>query len=153
MAARQIFLSFTFSLSLLKLLSIESVTPSNHLILCHPFLLLLSIFPSIRVFPKELALPIRWPKDWSFSVSPSNEYSGLICFRIDWFDPAIQGTLKSLLQHHSWKPPKIVRFPLIRLTLSLPSISIAPICKIVFLLCMCIYYYILSSCGSKINHL
>ena len=103
MAARQIFLSFTFSLSLLKLLSIESVMPSNHLILCHPFLLLLSIFPSIRVFPKKLALPIRWPKDWSFSVSPSNEYSGLISFRIDWFDPAIQGTLKSLLQHHSSK--------------------------------------------------
>ena len=83
MAARQIFLSFTFSLSLLKLLSIESVMPSNHLILCHPFLLLLSIFPSIRVFPKKLALPIRWPKDWSFSVSPSNEHLGLISFRID----------------------------------------------------------------------
>ena len=77
--------------------------PSNYLILCHPFLLLLSIFPSIRVFPKESALPIRWPKDWSFSISPPNEYSGLISFRMDWFDPAIQGTLKSLLQHHSSK--------------------------------------------------
>ena len=77
-AACQVFLSFTISLSLLKFISIESVMPSNHLILCHPLLLLLSIFPSIRVFPKELALPIRWPKHWSFSISPSSEYSGLI---------------------------------------------------------------------------
>ena len=87
-------------------MSIESVMPSNHLILCHPLLLLPSIFPSIRVFSNESALRIRWPKDWSFSfnISPSNEYSGLISFRMDWFDLlAVQGTLKSLLQHHSSK--------------------------------------------------
>ena len=79
-------------------------TPSNHLILCHPLLLLPSIFPSIRVFFIGSALHIRWPKYWSFNFSPSNEYSGLISFRIDWFDlPAVQGTLKSLLQHHSSK--------------------------------------------------
>ena len=92
--------------SLLKLMSIELVMPSNHHILCHPPLLLPSIFPSIRVFSNESILPIRWPKDWSFSfsISPSNEYSGLISFRIDWFDLlAVQGTLKSLLQHHSLK--------------------------------------------------
>ena len=92
------------SLSLLKLMSIESVRPSNHLILCHPCLLLLSIFPSIRVISNELALHIRWPKHWIFSISLSNEYSGLISFRISWFDLlAVQGTLKSLLQHHSGK--------------------------------------------------
>ena len=98
---------FTTSQSLLKLMSIELVMPSNHLILCHPLLLLPSIFPSIRVFFNESVLPIRWPKYWSFifSISPSNEYSGLISFRIDWFDLlAVQGTLKSLLQHHSSKP-------------------------------------------------
>ena len=86
-------------------MSIESVMPSNHLILCHPLLLLPSIFPSIRVFSNESALCIRWPKDWSFTfnISPSNEHSGLI-FRMDWFDLlAVQGTLKSLLQHHSSK--------------------------------------------------
>ena len=78
--------------------------PSNHLFLCHPLLLLPSVFPSIRIFSNELALGIRWPKYWSFSTSPSNEYSGLISFRIDWFDLlAVQGTLKSLLQHHSSK--------------------------------------------------
>ena len=85
---------------------IESVMPSNHLILCRPLLLPPSIFPSIRVFSNESVLPIRWPKCWSFSfsISPSNEYSGLISFRIDWFDPlAVQGTHKSLLQHHSSK--------------------------------------------------
>ena len=89
--------------SLLKLISIESVMPSNHLILCHKLLLLPSIFPSIRVFSNELAFCLRWPKYWSFSfsISSSNEYSGLISFRIDWF--AVQGTLKSLLQHHSSK--------------------------------------------------
>ena len=103
-AARQASLSITNSWSLLKLMSIESVMPSNHLILCHPLLLLPSIFPSIRAFPKESALHIRWPKYWSFSISPSNEYSGLIFFKIDWFDlPAVQGTLKNLLQHHSSK--------------------------------------------------
>ena len=94
----------TISWSLLKLMSIESVRPSNHLVLCHPPLLLPSIFPSIRVFSNESALRIRWPKYWSFSISPSNEYSGLISFRMDWLDlPAVQGTLKSLLQHHSSK--------------------------------------------------
>ena len=103
-AALQASLSFTIFRSLLKLMSIESVMPSNHLILCHPLLLLPSIFPSIRVFSNESALLIRWPKYWSFSfsISPSNEYSGLISFRMDWFDLlAVQGTLKSLLQNHS----------------------------------------------------
>ena len=103
-AAHQAFLSFTISRSLLKLIIIESMMPSNHLILCHLLLLLPSIFPSIRVFSNELPLHIRWPKYYSFSFSPSNKYSGLISFRIDWFDfLAIQGTLKSLLQHHSSK--------------------------------------------------
>ena len=103
-AAFQAFLSITSSQSLLKLMSIESVMPSDHLILCHPLLLLLSIFP--RVFSKESALCIRWPKYWSFSfnISASNEYSGLISFRIDWLDLlAVQGTLKSFLQHYSLK--------------------------------------------------
>ena len=89
-----------------KLMSIKSVMPSNHLILCHPFLLPLSIFPSIRVFSSESVLHIKWAKCWSFSfsISPSNEYSGLISFKIDWFDLlAVQGTLRSLLQHHSSK--------------------------------------------------
>ena len=105
-AAHQASLSITNSQSLLKLMSIESVMPSNHLILYCPLLLLPSIFPNIRVFSKESVLHIRWPKYWSFSfsISPSNEYSGLISFRIDWFDLlAVQGTLKSLLQHHSSK--------------------------------------------------
>ena len=99
-------LSFTISLSLLKLMSIESVMPFNHLILCHPLLLVASIFPSIRVFSHESALRIRWPKYWSFSfgISPSNEYSGLISYRIDWLDLlAVQRTLKSPLQHCSSK--------------------------------------------------
>ena len=99
-AAHQASLSITNSPSLLKLKSIKLVMPSNHLILCHPLLLLPSIFPSIRVFSKESVLPIRCPKYWSFgfSISPSSEYSGLISFRIDWFDLlAVQGTLKSLL--------------------------------------------------------
>ena len=94
------------SWSLLKLTSIESVTPSSHLTLCHPLLLLPSMFPSIRVFSNKLALCIRWPKYWSFSfdISPSNEYSGLISFRMDWLDLlAVQGMLKNLLQHHSSK--------------------------------------------------
>ena len=105
-AARQASLSITNSWSLLKLMSIESVMPSNHLILCHPLVLPPSIFPSIRVFSSELILRIRWPEYWSFSfsISPSNEYSRLISFRIDWFDLLeFQGTLKSLLQHHSSK--------------------------------------------------
>ena len=105
-AAHQAFLSITNSRSLPKLMFIESVMTSNHLILCHPLLLLPSTFPSIRVFSTESALHIRWPKYWSFSfsISPSNEYSGLISFRTDWLDLfAVQGTLKSLLQHHSSK--------------------------------------------------
>ena len=97
--ALQASLSITISQSLLKLMSIESVMPSNHLVLCHPLFLLPSIFPSIRVSSSESVICIRWPKDWSFSfnISPSNEYSGLISFRIDWFDLAVQGILKSLL--------------------------------------------------------
>ena len=105
-AACQTSLSITNFWSLLRLLCIESVMPSNHLILCRPLLLSPSIFPSIRVFSNESVLRIRWPKDWnfSFSISPSNEYSGLLSFKIDWFDLlAVQGTLKSLLQHHSSK--------------------------------------------------
>jgi len=105
-AAHQTSLSITNSWSLLKLMSIELGMPSNHLILCHPLLLPPSIFPSIRVFSNESALHIRWPKYWSFSfsISPSNEYSGLISFRMDCLDLlAVQGTLKSLLQHHSSK--------------------------------------------------
>ena len=105
-AARQDSLSFTISWTLLQLMSTESVMSSNHLVLCHPLVLLPSIFLSIRVFSNESALRIRWPKYWSFSfsTSPSNEYSGLISFRIDWFDLlAVTGTLKSLLQHHSSK--------------------------------------------------
>ena len=101
-AARQASLSITKSWSLLKLMSIMSMMPSNHLILCHPFLLPPSIFPSIRVFSSESALSIIWPKYWSFSISPSNEYSRLISFRMYWLDLlAVQGTLKGLLQHHS----------------------------------------------------
>ena len=104
-AAHQASLSITNSRSLLKLMAIESVMPSNHLILCCPLLLLLSIFPSIWAFPNEPVLPIRWPKYWSFSfsISPSNEYSGMISFRIHRFDLEVQGTLKGLLQHHSSK--------------------------------------------------
>ena len=105
-AARQASLSITNFRSLLKLMSIESVVPSNYLILCRPLLVLPSIFPSIRVSSKESVLHIRWSKYWhfSFSISPCNEYSGLISFRIDWFDLlAVQGTLKSFLQLHSSK--------------------------------------------------
>ena len=104
--AHQASRSITNTRSLLKLMPIKSVMPANHLILCRPLLLLPSIFPSIRVFSSESALHIRWPKYWSFSfsISTSNEYSGLISFRIDWLDLlAVQGTLKSLLQHHSSK--------------------------------------------------
>ena len=104
--ARKTSLSIINSQSLLKLMSIALVMPSNHLILCHPLLFLPSIFPSIKVISNESVLPIMWPKYWSFnfSISPSNEYSGLIFFRMDWLDRlAVQGTLKSLLQHHSLK--------------------------------------------------
>ena len=101
-AACQASLSFIISRSLLKLMSAELVMSFNHPVLCCPLLLLPSIFPSIRVFSNELALSIKWLKYWSFSISPPTEYSGLISFRIDWFDLlAVQGTLKSLLQHHS----------------------------------------------------
>ena len=96
--------SFTISGNLLKFMSVQLIMPSNHFILCCPLLFLPSIFLSIRVFSSEWALCIRWPKYWSFSFSPSNEYSGLISFRIDWFDfLAVQGILNSLLQHHNWK--------------------------------------------------
>ena len=114
-AACQDFLSITDSQSLLKLImSIESVMPSNHLILCHPLLLPSSIFPSIRVFSNELAFRLRWLKYWSFSfnISPSNKCPGLISFRMDWLDLlAVQGTLKSLLQHHSSKASHLQRSP------------------------------------------
>ena len=104
-AACQASLSITNSCSLLKIMSIKSVVPSNHLILCYP-LLLPSIFPSIRIFSNESVLRIMWPKYWSFSISPSNEYSGLISFRMDWLDLlAVQGTLKSLLQFKTIKIP------------------------------------------------
>ena len=104
--AHQAALSFLTSGGVLKFMSIESVMPPNHLILCHPLLFLPSIFPSIRVFSSELALLIRWTKNWSFSfsISPPNEYSELISFRMNWFDLlVVQGTLKNLLQHHSSK--------------------------------------------------
>ena len=105
-AARQALLSPFISRSLLRLMSFESVVAFNHLILCRPLLLLPSIFPSIRVFSSELLFCITWPKYWSSSTSPSNEYSGLISFRVDWFDHfVVQRTLKSLLQHHNSKAP------------------------------------------------
>ena len=118
-------LSITNSWSLLKLMSIDSVMPSNHLILCHP-LLLPSIFPSIRVFSNESVLCIRWPNYWSlsFSISPSNEYSGLISFRMDWLDLlAVQGTLKSLLQHHSSEAPVLWRSAFFMVQLSHPYMT------------------------------
>ena len=114
------------SQSLLKLMSIASVMPSNHLILCRSLLLLLSIFPSIRVLSNELVLHIRWPKYWSFSfsISPSNEYSGLIFFRMDWLDLlAVQGTLKSLLQHHSSKASILWRSAFFIVQLSHPYMT------------------------------
>ena len=113
-------LSFTSSWSLLKLMSIESVVPSNYLILCHPLFLFPPIFHSIRVCSNESFLRIRWPQYWnfSFSISPSSEYSGLISFRIDWFNLAIQGTLKSLLLHHSSKASILQRSALFMVQLS-----------------------------------
>ena len=125
-AAHQASLSITNSWSLLKLMSIESVMPSNHLILCRPLLLPPSIFPRIRVFSNESALRIRWSKYWSFSfsISPSNEYSGLISFRMDWFDLlAVQGTLKSLLQHHSSKASILQRSAFFIVQLSHPHMT------------------------------
>ena len=123
-AARQASLSITNSWSLLKLTSIESVMPSNHLILCYPLLLLPSIFPSIRVFSNGWTLYIRWPKYWSFSfsISPSNEYSGMISFRMNWLDLlVVQRTHKSLLQHHSSKA-SILRHSAFFYSPTLPSI-------------------------------
>ena len=123
-AAHQVSLTFSISQSSLKPMSIELMTLSNHLILCHPLLLLLSIFPSIRVFSSELALHIMWPKDWSFSFSPSNEYPGLISFRIDRFDLlVVQGTLKSLLQHHSSKASILWCSAFFMVQLSHPNIT------------------------------
>ena len=125
-AARQASLSITNSWSWLKLMSIELVTPSYHLILCRLLLLLLSIFPSVRVFSNESVLPVRWPKYWSFSfsISPSNEYSGLISFRMDWLDLlAVQGTLKSLLQHHSSKASILRRSAFFIVQRSQPSFT------------------------------
>ena len=122
-AACQASMSFTLSWSLLKLMSIELMMPSNHLIHCHSLLLPTSIFPSIRVFSNELAFCIRWPKYWSFSfsISPSNEFSGLISFRIDWFDLlAVQGTLKRLLQHHNSKASILWRSAFFMVQLSYP---------------------------------
>ena len=128
-AARQASLSFTISQSLFKLMSIESVMPSDHLILCHPLLLplFLAVFSSIGVFSSESVLHIRRPKYWSFSfsISPSNEYSGLISFRIHWFDLlAIQGTLKSLLQHYSSKASNLLCSVLFMVQLSHPYVTI-----------------------------
>ena len=124
--ACQAALSITNSRSLPRLMSIESVMPSNHLILCHPLLLLPSIFPSIRVFPNESALCIRWPKYWSFSfnISPYNEHPGLISFRMDWLDLlAVQGTLKDLLQHHSSKESILRRSAFFTVQISRPYMT------------------------------
>ena len=125
-AALQASLSITNSRSLLKLTAIESMMPSNHLILCRALLLLPSIFPSIRVFFYESVLHIRWPKDWnfSFSITPSSEYSGLISFRMDWWDlPVVQGALKSLLQHHSSKASILRRSAFFIVQLSHPYMT------------------------------
>ena len=125
-SACQASLSITDSWSLLKFMSIKSVMPFNHLILCCPFLLLPSIFPSIRVFSNKSVLPIRWPKDWSFSfsISLSNEYSGLMSFRMDWLDLlAVQGTLKSLLQHHSSKASNLRHSAFFTVQLSHPYMT------------------------------
>ena len=125
-AALQASLSISNSRSLPKLMSIESVMPSSHLILCHLLLLLPLIFPIIRIFSNEPVLPIRWPKYWhfSFSISPSNEYSGLISFRIDWLDLlAVQGTLKSLLQYHSSKASILLHSAFIIVQLSHPYMT------------------------------
>ena len=124
--ARQASLSITNCQSLPKLMSLESVMPSNHLILCHPFLLLPSVFPSIRIFSSDSLLHIRWPKYWSFSfsISLSNEDSGLISFRMGWLDPlAVQGTLKSLLQHHSSKASILWHSALLLVQLSYPYMT------------------------------
>ena len=122
-AARQGSLSLTISQSLLKFTSAALVMPSSHLILWHP-LLLLSIFPSIRDFSNKSVVCIRWPKSWSFSISPSNEYSGLTFLKIDWFDLlAVQGNLRSLLQHHSWKASILWHSAFFIVQLSQPSVT------------------------------
>ena len=124
--ALQASLSFTISRSLLKLMSIELVMPSNHLILCHPLFLLPSIFSSIRVFSNESTLRMRWPKYWrfSFSISPSNEHPGLVSFRMEWLDLlAVQGTLKSLLQHHSSKASILQHSAFVTVQLSHPYMT------------------------------
>ena len=148
-AAHQVSLSITNSQSLLKLMSIESVMPSNHLILCCPLLLLLpSIFLSIRIFSSKSVLHIRWPKYWSFSISSSNEYSGLISFRIDSFHLlAVQGTLKSFLQHHSSKASILWRSAFFIVQLSHPS-------SLLLWICVCIrinYFCSLLSLSSNID--
>ena len=133
-AAHQASLSITNSWSLLKVMSIESVMPSNHLILCRPLLLPPSIFPSNRVFYNESVLPIRWPKYWSFSfnINPSNEYSGLISFRMDWLDLlAAQGTLKSLLQHHSSEASILRRSAFFTVQLSHPYMTTGKIIALI----------------------
>ena len=125
-AARQVSLSITNSRSLLKLMYIESVMPSTHFILCHPLLFLPSIFPTIRIFSNESVLRIKWPKYWSFSfnISPSNEYSGLISFRMDWLDLlAVQGMFKCLLQHHSSKASILWHSAFFTVQLSHPYIT------------------------------
>ena len=134
-AALQASLCFTNSQSLLKLMSIESAMASNHLIICRPPLLLHSIFPSVRVFSSDSVLHIRWPKYWSFSftISPSNEDSGLISFRIDWFDLlTVQGTLKSLLQHHSSKPSVLQHSAFFVVQLSHPYMTTGKIIVLTF---------------------
>ena len=125
-AACQAYLSITNCQSLFKLMYIKSVVPSNHLILCHPLILLPSIFSSNRVFSNDWVLRIRWPNYWSFSfsISPSNEYSGLISFRMDWLDLlAVQGTLRSLLQHHSSKASTLWHSPFFMVQLSHPYMA------------------------------
>ena len=141
-AACQTSVSFINSQSLLKLKSIGSEMPSNHLILCRPLLLLPSVFPSIRVFSNGLVLCIRWPKDWSFSftISPSSEYSGLSSFRIDWFDLlAVQGTLKSLLQHHSSKASVLRRSAFFMVQLSHLFLTSHRLCNKFTLCIVCRY--------------
>ena len=149
-AAFQAFLSITNSQSLLKLMAIDLVMPSNHLILCHPLLLLPSIFSSIRIFSDESVLCIRWSKYWSFSysISPSSEYSGLISFRMGWLDLlAVQGTLKSFLQHHSSKATilQCSAFFIVHLSYITTGKTIAltiwtSVCKITSLLFICSYW-------------
>ena len=155
-AARQASLSFTISRNLLKLTSVESVMPSNHLILCHPFSFCPQSFPALGSFSNESALSIRWPKYWnfSFSISPSSEYSGLISFRIDWLDLLIvQGTLKSLLQHHSLKA-SILRHPaFFMVQLSHPYMTTGKtialtrqtfVSKVIFLLCNMLSMFVIA---------